>query len=477
MSVRTLMNVQARRSRRTGASRPPRLEAMEDRSLPSGYVQANLASDVPGQALIHDPELVNAWGIVPGTLATSAWWISCEGTGLSTLYTGDVTQANGSVSPFVKGALTVTIPGGAPTGQVFNAPAVAPGVEDFFVSAIDGGGTVDTAPARFITVSNTGHVTGWSNLVPSPPVPSRNAQLVATTPEALYTGLAIGSVGTADFLYAADFRNGEIDVFDGTYAPTTPDGDFVDPNMPDGYLPYNIQNLAGKLYVTYARQVDADPESDKGRGFISVFDTSGNFLNRLVSKDHLKQPWGLALAPADYGDLAGALLVANHRDGQISAYHPTTGAFIDRLRDAKDKPVKIDGLLGLHFGNGRIAGDLNALYFTAGPGDGAHGLFGSLRVAPAVAARGAAAVHSTETAAGSLLSALPVDEAGRAASGIAAVGDDSHTAIVAVVDAPDVGPAAAPTPVGDPIVIRDTVVGLPAIDGWFDGEADPLKLG
>ena len=477
MSVRTMMNVQTRRSRRPGASRPPRLEPMEDRSLPSGYFQTNLASDVPGQAVIHDPELVNAWGIVPGTLATSAWWISCEGTGLSTLYTGDVTQANGSLSPFVKGALTVTIPGGAPTGQVFNAPAVAPGVEDFIVSAVDGGGTVDTAPARFITVSNTGHVTGWSNLVPSPPIPSRNAQLVATTPEALYTGLAIGSVGTADFLYAADFRNGEIDVFDGTYTPTTPAGDFVDPNMPDGYLPYNIQNLGGKLYVTYARQVDGDPEPDQGRGFISVFDTSGNFLDRLVSRGKLREPWGMAVAPANFGELSNALLVANHRDGRINAYDPTTGAFIDRLRDANDKPVTINGLYGLHFGNGRIAGDLNALYFTAGPGNGAHGLFGSLRVAPEAAARGAAPGRSVGEAPAGLLSAPPVDEAGPAPSKIGSVGDDSHTAVVDVVDAPDVGPAPVPAPVGDPTEVPDTGVGLLASDGLFAGEADPLKLG
>jgi uncharacterized protein (TIGR03118 family) len=474
MSVRTLMNVQTRWPR---ASRPPRLEAMEDRSLPSGYVQTNLASDVPGQAVIHDLELVNAWGIVPGTLPTSAWWISCEGTGLSTLYTGDVTQANGSLSPFVKGALTVTIPGGAPTGQVFNAPAVAPGVEDFFVSAVDGGGAVDTAPARFITVSNTGHVTGWSNVVPSPPVPSRDAQLVATTPGALYTGLAIGSVGPADFLYAADFRNGEIDVFDGTYAPVTPAGDFVDPNLPAGYLPYNIQNLGGKLYVTYARQVDADPEPDQGRGFISVFDTSGNFLDRLVSRGKLREPWGLAVAPANFGELSNALLVANHRDGRINAYDPTTGAFIDRLRDANDEPVRIDGLYGLHFGNGRIAGDLNALYFTAGPDGGAHGLFGSLRVAPAVAARGATPGGSGGEAAGSLLSALSGDEAGPAPSKLGSVGDDDRPAVVAVVDAPDGGPAPAPIPVGDPIVIPDTGVGQPAIDGLFAGEADPLKLG
>jgi uncharacterized protein (TIGR03118 family) len=221
------------------------LEPLEGRFVLSAYVQTNLAADQPGVALIHDPELVNAWGIVPGTLPTSAWWVSCQGTGLSTLYTGDVTQPDGSISAFVKGTLTVTLPGGAPTGQVFNAPAVAPATEDFFVSAVDSAGNVDTAPSRFITVSSTGHVTGWAATVPSPPQPSRNAQLVGTTPGAVYTGLAIGTVGTSDFLYAADFKNGKIDVFDNAFAPATPAGDFVDPAIPDGYAPFNIQNLGG----------------------------------------------------------------------------------------------------------------------------------------------------------------------------------------------------------------------------------------
>ncbi|HKB04357.1 MAG TPA: TIGR03118 family protein, partial [Gemmataceae bacterium] len=392
MSLRILLDVLSPRARAVNQRRAPRrlrLEPLDDRSLPSGYVQANLASDVPGQAVILDPQLVNAWGMTANSAPTGAWWISCEGTGLSTLYTGDVTQANGTVTPFVKGTLTVTLPGGSPTGQVFNAPAPIPAAEDFFVSAANSNGVVSTAPSRFITVSNTGHITGWAASVPPPPPapPSRNAQLVGTTEGAVYTGLAIATVGTSDFLYAADFRNGRIDVFDNKFAPTTSlAGDFVDPNIPAGYLPYNIQNLENKLYVTYARQVDGDPEPDKGRGFISVFDTSGNFLNRLVSRGKLREPWGMAIAPSNFGELSNALLVANHRDGRINAYDPETGKFIDRLRDADDRPIKIDGLHGLHFGNGKSAGDLNALYFTAGPDDGAHGLMGSLRVAPEAAA-------------------------------------------------------------------------------------------
>src|SRR5262249_43079309 len=268
-----------------------------------------------------------------------------------------------------KSALTVTIPGGAPTGQVFSGSTT-----DFIVSK-DG----FTAPSRFITVSDTGHLTGWAAAV-TPPSPSRHAQPVAPPAGPVYTGLATGSNAAGSFLYAADFANGAIDVFDRSFAPTTLAGHFVDPGIPDDYAPFNIQNLAGKLYVTYAQREDAGGLPDKGHGFVSVFDTNGHFLNRLISHDHLKAPWGLALAPADFGPLSNALLVANHGDGRITAYDPATGAFLDRLRNPDGEPVKIDGLLGLSFGNGRNAGDLNALYFTAGPGGGAHGLLGSLRV-------------------------------------------------------------------------------------------------
>jgi uncharacterized protein (TIGR03118 family) len=348
---------------------------LEDRSVPAGYVLTDLVSDIPGAAVVHDPELVNAWGIVPGTLPTSAWWISCQGTGLSTLYTGDVTQPDGSLSKFVKGTLTVTLPGGSPTGQIFNGNAT-----DFFISAKDGSGNIDTAPAKFITVSDAGHLTGWAATVPSPPAPSRNAQLVGTTEGAVYTGLAIGVSSGGGTLYAADFRNGEIDTFDRTFAPTTLAGDFVDPGVPDNYAPFNIQNLGGKLYVAYGERSDGNvPEN--GHGIISVFDTNGQFLNRLVTKNHLKSPWGMALAPANFGELSGALLVANHGDGRINAYDPVTGKHLDRIRHETGEPVKIDGLFGLHFGNGLISGDKHALYFTAGPDDGAHGLMGSIRAA------------------------------------------------------------------------------------------------
>jgi uncharacterized protein (TIGR03118 family) len=178
-------------------------------------------------------------------------------------------------------------------------------------------------------------------------------------------------------------------VFNGSFQQVSLAGNFVDPNLPKKYAAFNIQNLGGKLYVTYARQdKSGDGLPDGGSGFVSVFDLNGNFLQRLAGKSHLDQPWGLAVAPSNFGAFSGALLVANHGSGRIAAFDPATGEFLGALRDERGRPVQIDGLWGLTFGNGvnRTGfGDLNALYFTAGPEDGREGLLGSLRaVTPAM---------------------------------------------------------------------------------------------
>src|SRR5262245_29054723 len=256
------------------------LETLEVRSVLSAFVQTNLAADQPGVARVHDPELIEAWGISLNPSGT--FWVSARATDVSTVYSGDVTRADGTISPFVKSNLTVTVPGGAPTGQVFNGSA------DFVVSS-----GAARAPARFIFAGDGGHITGWSAAVPAPPPPppSRNAQLKATTEGAVYTGLAIDSLTAGNFLYAADFKNGKIDVFDKTYAPVTlPAGSFVDTGIPEGYAPFNIWNLGGKLYVAYAKQDDGDALPDGGTGFVNVFDLSGNFLQRLVSETELNEP-------------------------------------------------------------------------------------------------------------------------------------------------------------------------------------------
>jgi uncharacterized protein (TIGR03118 family) len=326
------------------------------------YQQANLVSDQPGVALIHDPNLVNPWGIALSPTG-GAFWVANNGTSTSTLYLGDV---NGS--PFLKAALTVTIPGGSPTGIVFNSSS------DFVV-----GSGASSGPAIFLFASQTGFITGWNPAVPPPP-PSTFAQVGATA-DAVYTGLAIGTAGGANFLYAADFENGKIDVYNKDFQLVQLAGSFSDPNIPNSFSPFNIQNLGGNLYVAYAQQSHDDPDEETGHGsgFVNVFDSSGHLLQRLILGNHMNAPWGLALAPSDFGPFSDALLVGNFGNGHIQAFDPDTGKFLGSLADASGKPIAIDGLWGLTFGNGVTAGDRNALYFAAGPDDETHGLFGSLR--------------------------------------------------------------------------------------------------
>jgi len=332
-----------------------RLEPLDERALPSGYRQTNLASDEPGVARIQDPALVNAWGISLNPNG-GAFWVSAHGTGTSPLYNGDV---NGSPlgRPFA-----VAVAGGAPTGQVFN------GTQDFRITS----GTANAAPP-FIFAGETGFITGWN-----PNVPAAGSRIslpgVSRPGLSAYTGLALADNGQGNFLYAADRTGGRIEVFDATYAPATLAGTFTDPNLPGGYVPYNIQAIEGKLYVTYT---SGNPRGTGGA--INEFDLNGNFLRRIATHGQLQAPWGLAKAPADFGTFSNALLVANHTNGQVLAYDLATGAFLGRLADEAGKIVRIDGLYGLQFGNGVTAGDKNALYFTAGPRGGQDGLFGSLR--------------------------------------------------------------------------------------------------
>ncbi len=358
--------------RRSSACRP-RFERLEERLPFSGtYTQTNLAADQPGVALVHDPELIEAWGISINPNGT--FWLSARATDVSTVYSGDVTRPDGTFIPFVKSPLTVTVPGGGTDRAGIQRQRT-----DFVVSS-----GAANAPARFIFAGDGGHITGWSAArpAPPPPPPSRNAQLMATTPNAVYTGLAIGNNGTGNFLYAADFRNGEIDVFDRTYTPTTLAGDFVDPAIPDGYSPFNIWDLGGKLYVTYAKQDNGDALPDGGTGFVSVFDTNGNFLQSRRLPGPTQRTLGPGASARQFRRVQWRPLVGNFGDGTISAYNPASGTFLGQLADATGGVLKIDGLLGLHFGNGTVSGDRNALYFAAAPDGGAHGLFGSLRVGP-----------------------------------------------------------------------------------------------
>jgi uncharacterized protein (TIGR03118 family) len=328
----------------------------------NSYFQRNLVSDIAGMAEKTDTNLVNPWGIAISP--TSLFWVSDNHAGVSTLYDG-----NGVAS-----SLVVTIPppsGGtppaAPTGVVFNSSTnfqVSPG-----------------AVSRFIFATEDGTIVGWNSSSSNGVVKVDNS-----ASSAIYKGLAIGSFGGSNYLYAANFFAGTIDVIDQNYGAATLPGSFLDPNLPPGFAPFNVQNFGGQLYVTYAKQ-DASKHDDvpgAGNGFVNIFDTSGNIVRRLISNGALNSPWGLVLAPTNFGAFSGALLVGNFGNGKINAFDPATGNLLGSLQDPAGNPIQIQGLWGLIFGNGVSGGDTRTLYFAAGIAGSAtnsvedHGLFGSI---------------------------------------------------------------------------------------------------
>ncbi len=337
----------------------------------SAYRQTNLFSDVPGFAALQDPLLQNPWGV--SFTSTSPIWVSNQRSGTSTLYRGDV-----GGSPFVKntGLAGITIPGGNPTGTVANNG----GTTDFVITS----GASGRAAFLFATLNGT--IVGWNPSVPA--AGSTLGVVGATHMGSVYTGLAIGNNGTANFLYAADFKNGTIDVYNGAFAlQPAASFPFVDPTIPttagNVYHAYNIQNLGGSLYVTYAK-VGAGglPEDGVGNGFVRRFNTNGvRDLTFGINNGPLNAPWGLVIAPATFGIFGNALLVGNFGEGggSISAFNPATGAFLGRLQNEAGDAIEIDELWALAFGNGGSGGDPNTLYFTAGTAEEQHGLLGSLR--------------------------------------------------------------------------------------------------
>jgi len=330
-------------------------------AAPSGfYEQHNLVSDGAVSADLVDPALVNAWGLVAS--ATSPLWVADNGTGLSTLYNGNTGA---------KVALTVSVPD-APTGVVFN------GGTGFVVTSGSASGA-----ARFIFATEEGTILGWSPSV----APTQAVVAVDNSAGgAVYKGLAIASTAAGDRLYATNFHAGTVHVFDAGFHPV-PAG-FTDADLPPGYAPFGIRHLGGTIYVTYALQ-DADKHDDVagvGHGFVDAFDTEGNLLRRVASTGRLNSPWGLAVAPSDFGTFSGNLLVGNFGDGHINAFDPRRFQGNGQLRQqgelhaADGPPIAIDGLWALAFGNGAAAGPTNALFFTAGPFGEQHGLFGKLVV-------------------------------------------------------------------------------------------------
>jgi uncharacterized protein (TIGR03118 family) len=315
-----------------------------------GYEMTNLVSDQPGVALVQDTNLVNPWGLAAS--ATSPLWVANNGTGTATVYTSTASTSV-SINPLV-----VSMPGTSPTtpitGQVFNGGAGFGG-------------------SRFIFAAEDGTINGWSS--------GGSAAQKAITAGANYKGLAIGNNGS-DHLYATDFAQGTVNVFDSSFAPVVLAGSFTDPSLPAGYSPFGIRNLNSKLYVTYAVRNPAtgDDVAGPGNGLVDVFDLNGNMLSRLITGGHLNSPWGLALAPATFNEFSNDLLVGNFGDGAIDAYDPVTGNFVGALVDKASSPIIIGGLWALDFGNGGNGGQAGVLYFTAGSGDEQHGLLGSISV-------------------------------------------------------------------------------------------------
>jgi uncharacterized protein (TIGR03118 family) len=336
------------------------------------YKRQNLVSDIPNTADRIDSNLVNAWGVAFNPFGPV--WVADNGTGVSTLYNG-----TGNLIPLV-----VQIPsptnstgGGNPTGIVFN------GSGGFVVSS----GTF-SGPSHFIFATEDGVIAGWSPNVPN--VNSTQAIPIvdnSDTPKssgAVYKGLALSAGGNGSLLYATDFHNNKIDVFDSSFKPVTtlPAGAFTDPRVPTGFAPFGIQAINGDVYVSYAMQDAArhDDVKGKGLGFVNVFDPNGRLIRRVASRGNLNAPWGMALAPAGFGRFSNRLLVGNFGDGRINAYDTATGKFIGQLKVVQGRPIEIDGLWGLAFGNGFAGQPVNTLFFAAGPNDEANGLYGRIDV-------------------------------------------------------------------------------------------------
>ncbi|HWY61359.1 MAG TPA: TIGR03118 family protein [Rhizomicrobium sp.] len=327
----------------------------------AGIVQTNLVSDIPGLAVVTDPALVNPWGMTSST--TSPWWISDNGAGVSTLYNGN-TGAKSALAPTIPPELGGTPPS-APTGVVFNSTT------GFILS--------NGTKASFLFSTENGTIAGWNSAAGTTAIGMADL----SSQDSVFKGLAIGSVGSANYLYATDFANGAVHVFNTTFGTATLGGNFTDPGLPSGYAPFGIQNLGGKLYVTYAEQGSGGNEAHGlGLGYVDVFDTNGNFLSRVASGGTLDAPWGLAIAPSSFMDYGNDLLVGNFGDGRINAYDPTSFAYLGQLLDSHGNPISIDGLWGLGFGNGASGGPTNTLFFTAGLDEENHGLFGALTSVP-----------------------------------------------------------------------------------------------
>jgi uncharacterized protein (TIGR03118 family) len=341
---------------RTRRTFRPCAEGLEERwLLANNFVQANLVSDIPGMAAVTDPQLINPWGLVAGS--NTPFWVSDNQNGFSTLYSGQG----------AKNGLVVSIPmapgspfqHATPTGTVSNTdPSGGFNVTD--------SGT--TAASIFLFATLDGTIDGWNGA-------STNAIIAVNNAGAIYTGLAIDTNASSTLLYAADWGKGTVDVFNANFQQVDQNA-FTDAAIPQGFRPFNVQDIGGNVFVAYA-QVDSHTGADTGSGgFVAEFTHDGVLETTLTGQGHFNSPWGLAQAPAGFGNLGGDLLVGSFGDGHINAFD-SKGNFVDVLRDVTGNPITVSNLWGIEFGNGGPAGSASTLFFTAGLTDAPATIFGA----------------------------------------------------------------------------------------------------
>lgn len=331
-------------------------------AVDGGYKQINLVSDIPGNAQITDPNLVNSWGLARSQ--KGPWFVADNGMGVSTRYKG-----NGKIKIL---PLIITIPAidgnsaSSPTGVVFNEG------NDFNIGNV----ADDVEPARYIFVTEDGTISGWNMNVDL----FNAIQKVDNSPGAVYKGVTIAENGDQTLLYVANFRGGSVDVFDTNFGVVNLAVDsFKDNNIPTGFAPFNVQNINGEIYVSYAQQ-DAEKHDNldgPGLGYVDVFNPDGTLDKRLEHGSWMNAPWGITMAPSRFGKFSNDILIGNFGSGNIAAFDPETGEFKGLLSDSKGL-ITIDGLWGIKFGNGELAGPANTLFFAAGIDGEAHGLFGTI---------------------------------------------------------------------------------------------------
>jgi uncharacterized protein (TIGR03118 family) len=374
------------RSTRPVACRP-RVECLEDRTTPStGFVESPLVSSVPGLAPNTDPKLINPWGF--SETPAGQFRVAANGAGRGILFDAQGEKEGADI--------IIPPPTGSPSGATSTPNGVVSNTTPDFVITVNG----KSAPAALLFSTEDGTIAGWN------PRLSQTRAVIAADRSgggAVYKLLALGSAGGANYVYATDFHNGAVDVFDKTFARHTFfAGQFTDPNAPAGFAPFGVKSVDGTLFVTYAKQ-DADRHDDvagPGNGFIDEFTTDGHFLKRFASGTAaggtltaLNSPIGATLAPAGFGSFGGDLLIGNFGDSHVSAFDPNTGRFLGQLQDTRGHPLVLDagitgadgntkGLWGIGFGNGQGGAGTQTLFFAAGPNDESDGVFGMVTFDP-----------------------------------------------------------------------------------------------